>query len=62
VDPTQKQIRALVQDALKVRDYPLNTQEGFLELIIQQAVVLGHQQAVAMLQARMTGACAKVQS
>lgn len=53
MDPTQKQIRALVQDALKVRDYPLNTQEGFLELIIQQAVVLGHQQAVAMLQARM---------
>ncbi len=55
MDPTQKQIQALVQDALKVREYPLQTQEGFLTLIIQQAVVLGHQQAVAMLQARMAG-------
>ncbi len=51
----------LVKDALRVTDMPLDAQEGFMTLIIQQAVTIGHLQSAAALQARMSGACAKVQ-
>ncbi len=49
------EIQKLVKDALRVCDLPLNVQEGFMTLIIQQAVMIGHLQSVAALQARMAG-------
>ncbi len=54
------EIQKLVKDALRVGDLPLNVQEGFMTLIIQQAVTIGHLQSVAALQARMSGSKVKL--
>ncbi len=48
---TNAAVTKLVQDALKVRDYPLDMQEGFLTLIIQQAITYGHTDCIDRLKA-----------
>lgn len=45
----QKQIVSLATEALKAADAPLDMREGLMGLVIQRAVVFGHQECMRRL-------------
>lgn len=43
--------RTLIEDALRIKEYPLEMQEGCMALIIERAITVGHQDCIARLRA-----------
>jgi hypothetical protein len=45
----QKQIVSLANDAVKAADAPLDMRDGLVQLVIQRAIVFGHQECMRRL-------------